>query len=80
VRNAETTRPACWPSVKDLRESCTVAVKAKGFSTVTEALRKVDLSATTLKRLLEEGMSDNTRVSVERKLGAMGVLHLIPRR
>lgn len=83
MRTADTTRakrPKTWPSVEGLRLAADVAVKAKGFKNRTDALRKCDLSTTTFERLLREGLSENGRVSVERKLAAMGVLHIVPRR
>lgn len=80
MRTAETTRPASWPSIESLRRSADSAVKAKGFKNRTEALRKVNLSNTTFERCLRDGLSDDGRKSVERKLGDMGVLHIVPRR
>lgn len=80
MRTTDTPRPAHWPPVDVLRKAIDDLVKAKGFKSRTEALRRVDLSQTTFERVLREGLSEDGRKSVEKKLDAMGVLAIIPRR
>lgn len=77
---ATPTRPTEWPSVEELRERCDDAIRAKHGCTRSAALRKVDLAASTFERAIREGINDDTRPRVVKKLRALGVFEIVPRR
>jgi hypothetical protein len=83
VRATGTTRPKArpkaWPSVAKLRELCDEAIKAKGYPNRTEGLRRVNMSAASLDRVLKDGLIEDARPSLVRKLGELGVLEIVPR-
>lgn len=81
VRTADTKRPQHWPTVAALRERCDEAIQAKHGCVRATALRRVDLAPSTFDRCLREGVSeDDMTPRVLKKLDALGVLALLPRR